>query len=53
MTTLIAAYMVEMTEGGISLGVCVWSGKEWVKTSRQGAQDPRVMLVKVGSHIQV
>ena len=27
MTTLIAAYMVEMTEGGISLGVCVeWNG---------------------------
>ena len=39
MTTLIAAYMVEMTEG-----VCVWSGMGWVKTSRQGAQDPRVML---------
>lgn len=44
MTTLIAAYMVEMTEGGISLGVCGWSGMGWVKTSRQGAQNPRVML---------
>lgn len=42
MTTLIAAYTVEATyEGGI---MCGWSGVGWVEISRQGAQDPRVML---------